>query len=126
MPKYTITIETDKKEELEEILGRREGAAIARVYAQFEESMIMMTGEREIREACISYFEGNADLALEILSGVANLMRSRSEAEINITAKTMLRAVYDKVKELMNAINNNQPQALRICCEAVPEAGQCQ
>jgi len=126
MPKYILTIETDKREELEEILGRREGAAIAQVYSQLAEFMITMTGEREIEEACIAYFQEDKETALELLSSAANLTRARSEAEINIAAKTMLKAVHDKIKELMDAILNNQPQAHRICCEAVPEARQCQ
>ena len=125
MPKYTITIETDKREELEEILGRREGAAVAQVYSQLAEFMITMTGEREIEEACMAYFQGDVDTALELLSGAANLTRARSEAEINVAAKTMLRAIHDKIRELMDAMRNNQPQAHRICCEAVPEARQC-
>jgi len=121
MPKYRITVETDKKEELAQIIGAERGESIARIYAELVQHAPMAQADAKLKTACELFLAGLTDEAKDVASGVVNMARARAESEVSAALRTAWKAIYDEARQLLKAIEADHTKAHSICCNMMPE-----
>ena len=121
MPKYRITIETDKKEELAQIIGAERGEPIAMIYAELAQHAPIAQADARLKTACKLFFAKLIDAAKDVASGVVNMARARAESEVSDALRTAWKKIYDDARELLKALKTDHTKAHSICCNMMPE-----